>query len=399
MSEAAAPVAAAPVATPATPAPAATSTPAVVDTRGASLSFAEEMAQFGGFDGDGEVAETPKPSPPPKAKGGKKGKASAAAAAESATPAEPAAPAPTSVPTPAERRATLVEIAKELGLDVDDARVTTRERAEFREARRQHAERMKRDEQDFMQRLNGLKTETVGEVQWARQLKQLRDAGDYEGIARHLGAKDWNGLQEEVIARISDPNYKKLRELEEFKQQQIQREEQTRREREQQEASAREVAARRQYMGSLSQLCSASKDPLVAAMHDDPMFLQAVYDVQKENWDGRTTVTPEQAIKIVSRNAARPLAQELRGIYERLHKAFGATPPAAAVAAAKAEVAEVVAAAATPAPTAGKANKTGVVPSKATPEASPPRKLTKKELDEQFTRRIQEAIEEDRRTG
>lgn len=378
------------VATPAA-APAPVAAPAA-DTRGASKSFAEEMAQFGGFDGQGEVSETPKPSAPPtKAKGKAKTKTEAPAAAAALAP-----PTPVALPTPAERRAALVEIAQELGLEVDDARVTTRERAEFREARREQTERMKRDEATFLERLNGLKAETTGDVQWARQLKQLHASGDYEGLARHLGAKDWNGLQDDVMARISDPNYKRLRELEDFQQNQLKQQEQRDRQAQQQAAAAQQQAARKNYISSLSAHCAKSSDPLVAAMHDDPMFLQAIYNVQQENYDGRNTVTPEQAIKIVSKSSKAPLMQELQGIYARLSKAFGAAPPPAALAAAKTEAAAAVAAV-VPAAVEGKKNRTAVVPSNATPEASVPRKLTRKELDAEFSRQIKEAIADDNR--
>jgi hypothetical protein len=88
-------------------------------------------------------------------------------------------------------------------------------------------------------------------------------------------------------------------------------------------------------MSNLTATCQKSTNPLVAAMADDPVFLQAVFQIQKENWDQETqqTVTVEQAIKKAMRGAKQDLESEMRGLYDRLHKGFssvGETAPAAA---------------------------------------------------------------------
>ncbi len=69
---------------------------------------------------------------------------------------------------------------------------------------------------------------------------------------------------------------------------------------------------------------AASSDPLVAAFADDPAFVQAVFEVQKSEYDGHNTVTPEEAIRIRQSEGGSPLLEHMRALYSRLEKAFRA---------------------------------------------------------------------------
>ncbi len=394
------------VTAPAAPAPNAAQ-PMVAAKPVAGETFAQQMERYGGFtNADGTPAKddgAPSKAAPDaadtklarKASKGKKGKSVAAtpatgavaAAVESAPAAAQAAAAPA-----VDKLAQLKALAEELNLDVDGAGVTARERVEFRDAKKKLNERIQQQEREVLQRLEQARQQFTGQLTRAEKIDAAAGSGDYEGLAQLLGKKDWNALQEDVIARLSDPNYKRLQELEQYRQQQEVEKQQRQQQYERQTQAQRQNAARAEHVQNLQSQMKASTDPLVSAMYDDPQFVAAVIEVQRQNWDGHTTVSPEKAIKIAAQGFAAPLQQHMRGLYDRLQKVFGATPAQAAA------VVQAVAPAAPAAATESKKNRTAVVPAAATggaPSAAKT-KMTKKEHDKIFSERLAAAIAEDR---
>lgn len=285
---------------------------------------------------------------------------------EAKTPGKTALLKPTDAdlePTDAER-AQLLELAKKLGFEVDDKRVETKDRAEFRrwresqkstiskleadlerkraEAEDHYSKRTAEAEAKAAERLK----EAESELEFSNKLSQAAEDGDYDGLAVLLGHKDWNELQQGVIAKFADPNYKELQELKRWKVQEEearvkaakeaeakaaeekrQQEELTRQQQHQQEMQARQqqLAA---YHRQLSEKMATSEDALTRSMSSDPSYVAAIVRIQQENWDPETesTVTPEQAVKLAVRGANTPLATELQSLYQRLHSVFGAQP-------------------------------------------------------------------------
>ncbi len=396
---------------------AAPAAPNAISAPVAGETFAQQMDRLGGFtnaSGDEIEVDAEPSAPAPDAADAKIARAKASRktkpAAKSAPAAKPAvAAAVEAAPAAAVAAATPAidkleqfrTLAKELDFEISDTAVTARERFELREQKRLLNQRIEQQESEVLARLNDAKTQFSEELTFAQKIKQAKASGDYEGIAKLLGSKDWNGLQEDVIAQISDPNYKRLRELEEYRQKQEEQEALRSQEQERQTLAQQRVEARKQHEAHLTKQMAASSDPLVAAMHDDPQFIAAVIEVQRQNWDGRTTVTPEKAIKIAAQGFAGPLEQHMRGLYTRLQKAFGTAQATAIVQAAAPQLA-----AATGAPTASgvarspipaaKKNKTAVVPDASVDAAAVAAKpLTKKEKDLDFSRRLREAIAEE----
>lgn len=385
--------------------------PMVASKPVAGETFAQQMERFGGFTGaDGApAADDGSPSAPApdaadakiaKAKKGRKGAkatatAPAAAAVVAAVEAAPAVAQAAAAPA-VDKLARLRALATELEMDVDGATVTARERVEFREAKKKLSERIMAQEREVLQRLEQAKAQFSDKLGKADRIEAAAAAGDFEGLAKLLGKKDWNALQEDVIAQISDPNYKRLKELEQYRQQQEEREAQAQQLQERQSFAQRQQQARAEHVTSLQGQMRASTDPLVAAMHDDPQFIAAVIEVQRQNWDGHSTVSPEKAIKMAAQGFQAPIAQHMRGLYDRLQKVFGATPAQAAAVVQAAAPAVAAAAAAEP-PAGGKKNRTAVVPTAATAGApsTPSTKMTRKEKNAMFTKRLAEAIFEE----
>lgn len=334
-------------------------------------TFAEKMERLGGFGDDSEpeapaiaandAGEAPPPANDTKAK--PKGK---------------------KVVTPGgDRMAELQAIAKELNLEVVAGKVLPSDRVKFSEWKRKQTEQLAATERERLGKLEEREKAAEARLKKTDAIEKAYEAGDYDSLAKALGADDWNKLQEDVIARISDPNYKRLRELERFKAEQTEREEKTRAEMEARQAQQVRQQAVAKYMGDLAVEIKSSKDPLLQALHDEPNFVQAIYRIQQEQWDGTSTVKPEQALKMAMKGANRSIHSELHALYTKLHKVFGSAP----------------------------ANSNGTAPRKPAPRSAPvpPSRgaeaggtkpvgqMSKTEYQDYFRRRMEEASEADRK--
>ena len=242
------------------------------------------------------------------------------------TPAEGTPETPAATP---EDRAQLQALAQRLGLEIDDTKVTVRERAAIREQGRRLRSAL---EAQWTEKENEFKERETQFSDRAAKVQAIEDAyekGDYEGLAKALGVKDWNELQNSVIQRLADPNYKRLLELEQKHKEREDREAKEKLDREEQSKRQLQEHAVTKYMQTLGQKAQTSKDPVIRAMAEDPSFLQAVYRVQQEHWDGESTVSIERALQLAPKGSRVALREELEVLYKRLHKAFGAPEPAA----------------------------------------------------------------------
>lgn len=330
-------------------------------------------------------------------------------------------------PADSAERAQLLELAKKLGYEVDDKRIDTAERAEFRhykqqqraalaaaqadlekkraEAEEHYSKRTAEAEAKAEERL----AQAQSELEFANKLSQAAEDGDYDGLAVLLGRKDWNELQQDVIAKFADPGYKELQELKRWKQQQEEEKlkskaEQERAEKErkaEEERQARElqrqqeIQARQQqlaaYHKQLSEKMASSEDPLTRVMSSDPSYIAAIVRIQQENWDPETesTVTAEQAAKLAIKGAPSPLIAEMESLYKRLHTVFGGATGQSA------QPANTTSTESTP-QGEKKAPKSAPVPTKGTKTASAPGKFASPaEWRAYRDRRLAEAIAED----
>lgn len=347
----------------------------------------------------------------------------AEAAPEAAKPGE----APAAAPQTDAERAQLLELAKKLGFEVDDKRVDTAERAEFRryrqeqrnalaaaqadlekkraEAEEHYSKRTSEAEKAAEERL----AQAQSELEFANKLSQAAEDGDYDGLAVLLGRKDWNELQQDVIAKFADPGYKELQQLKRWKQEQEEEKakskaEQERAEKErkaEEERQAREVQrqqeiqARQQqlaaYQKQLSERMASSEDPLTRVMSSDPSYIAAIVRIQQENWDPETesTVTAEQAAKLAIKGAPAPLLDEMKNLYQRLHTVFGSAGQSA-------QPANTTSTENTPQVEKKPAPKSAPVPTKGTKAASTPGKFASPaEWRAYRDRKLAEAIAED----
>lgn len=376
----------------------------------AGESFFQKMERLGGF-GDGPVetekpldekAEPAKPAAeaetktekPAKAKKGAKGKeiekpAELKTAAETENQAEP---------SPEQKLETLRTLAKDLGLVIDDNKVVANERAELRIAKRDHQRRVEEEQRGLVEQYNQAVAAIQPELDKARAVMKALDEGDADELAKLAGAKDWNEAQERFIAKMTDPNWKKIRDLE--RQVEADKREKTEHEQrlQQQSEHNKKLVAERTYQTDLAKAMKQSQDPICRELSDDPAFVNAIFQIQRENWDGSETVTAEQALKMAVKGAPMSVREELEQHYRRLHKVFGA-----AVAAAVAEATPPVAAEPAKAPDRPGARprpKTGIAPAATAGAPSPPGKFKDAAERRAYNlARLKEAADAERRTG
>jgi hypothetical protein len=296
---------------------------------------------------------------------------------------EPAAPKPNGkkvVKTAEPEFEALNALAKKLGMVVDNGKIMPSDRAKFREWEKKRTESLTSTERERLSAVEKREKEVEQQIKQAQSILKAKADGDYQGLAKELGFEDWDKLQEDVIARISDPNYKRLRELEQWKEQEAEREAKTKAETEQRETQQKQAQMRAAVQKKFASEMPQSKDPLVAAMGDHPLFVNAIMRIQEENWDG-SALPYERMAGMAAKGAPKSLREECKELYDRLHKAFGGQQQAAPVKA-------------RPAP--GKS--APVAPSRG-PEASAPKTMTREERNAYERQRLAEAIERDRRAG
>lgn len=232
---------------------------------------------------------------------------------------KPAAEAPK--PDATSKKAQFEALAKELGFRLDGSTVSVAERAQFREQRRKFNESTAAQQAQF----NAQMQAKLAELEAPRAAFAAWQAGDYDGFAKALGEGDWNGLNRKAIQRHADPNYRLVQELRD-KEAKREADEKASKERAQREHTERVTAQQIQtYKVNLGKQASESTDPVARAFADDPMFLDAIYRVQAENFvEGQDPISIEDAIRLSPRRGGSPLLEELRALYKRAAAAFAA---------------------------------------------------------------------------
>lgn len=330
--------------TPGTPAP--TETPAPKPAARASLH--DRMRDAGWDPSQDEVS----PAEPEQAKEEKPAKGKAAPKKTAAKPKEPdpkpeepteqeepkpAAAKPDKKDATAEEKSEteklgglglLKKLAAEQGFVVQDGQVLTKERAEFRVLKQEQRNALARAEKEATDRINEAQKNLEERFKRVEAFEGAIKGRDHQGLAKALGYESWDKLQEDVYAWNADPNYQAMKELKEWKAQQEADAEKAAQERQRAEQQTQRAQAEQKYLGDLSERMKTSQDPLVQAMAEDPLFVRAIFRVQNENWDGRETVTPEQAVRMAAQGASRTLGEEMKTLYERLEKVYGKKPEA-----------------------------------------------------------------------
>ncbi len=274
----------------------------------------------------------------------------------------------------------LKALAAKRGYVIEDGKVMPSERAKFRQYQRERDGKLSKAEQERLTAVEQREKAVETEIKRAQSILKARADGDYQGLAKELGFENWDKLQEDVIARISDPNYKRLRELEQWKEEEASRAEKAKAEQEQTAQQQRAMQQRQAVYKKFAEEMPQSKDPLVAAMGDHPLFTNTVLRIQEQMWKEHGALSYEFLAGQKAEGAPRSLREECKELYDRLHKVYGQQ---------QAQPAKVR-------PMPGKS--APVPPSRGT-EAASAKVMTREERNAYERQRLAEAIERDRRAN
>src|SRR5690606_5408004 len=186
--------------------------------------FADVMAEQEGAEAESETEQAEAATETP-AKPAKKPEAAPEEAAEPADPKEA-------------KTEQLKALAQELGMTVEDGKVSAGDFVELRKQRRLHKEKLERDRNEFQQQIKADREAFEREKsEWSSKIAEVEkrekaffEARSFDERAQALGFKDWDSMIEDSVSEFSDPNYKKLRELEKFREEQLQKAQQAEKE-------------------------------------------------------------------------------------------------------------------------------------------------------------------------
>lgn len=249
-------------------------------------------------------------------------------------------------------------IAKKIGWEVDGQSVSVADRKAFRDQQREAKAAWEARERQFAENWDKKLRDAQGEIDFGRAVKAAREQGDYDGIARAVGFKDWNELTEDHIKKLADPNHQRLTELEKRLQEKERAEQEQRQQWEQQQAQQQRAAQVQAYKGEMSAGMKQSENPVLRELADFPDVVNMLFAVQQANFDNasRRTVTLEQAINMPLPGGSQPIIGILKSWHAGLSKAFGGEAAPAAQAA-KPKASGKTAPTPTPAPSANRAVK------------------------------------------
>ena len=213
-------------------------------------------------------------------------------------------------------------LAKKLGYQLDGSSVSVAERAAWRQEKAREKQAIDRERSEW-EKTKQATPEQLQRVNKAESILSAIENGDPDGFAAAIGKKNFNEFQEEFIRRLADPNYKQLKELEGWKKAQEEERQRTAQEQETQRKSAEYQRQLNEHLGGIASTAKASNDPVAASLGDDPLFVQAIFNVQKRlHREMGEVPSLEQALDHKFSDVKMTLREELKTHAQRFAKAF-----------------------------------------------------------------------------
>lgn len=247
--------------------------------------------------------------------------------------AQPAAPTEAEVIALAEKygpEKALQILARKLNYAVDGTSVTVEDRKKFRDENRAAKRALEERGRQIEEQLSGRVKESQAEIELGRAIRAAHETGDYDGVARALGLKDWNQIEEQYISKLADPNHKRLTDLEAKLRDKEAAEEQARREGETRAQQQQRMQAVYQYKVKMSGEMKASELPILSAMASNPDVVNMVYAIRDEHYKTHEVEMPLAQV-LVSKLPGSDVTLKtlLRAWHDQLSAAFKAETGAA----------------------------------------------------------------------
>lgn len=209
-------------------------------------------------------------------------------------------------------KAVKVEAAA-LGLEFEGQTILTKERASFREEKRNIRAKLAAERERFENESRDVVARIEENNEKSTRLQTAIEANDLDGIATAMGVESWNHLTEQALKRKLNPEHKELMALRRQKREGELQLEKQKKLAEQQQAQGAQAKARTQYRETI--VAQTQKSKKYKQFADDPMFIAGVVKHQEKNWDGEETISVGEASELALKDA--------RLIYDRLHSRFG----------------------------------------------------------------------------
>ena len=221
----------------------------------------------------------------------------------------------------AEKREWLKQ-AEKYGFKVDEGTVTNRDKAELRLAKKSINDEVNRRgaeiERLYSQKLNELQDD----IQAANFFRSAIENQDFDSLAKAAGFKSFAEMSMAHVKRGTDPALSEVQKLRRELEMRDRKEAELRQRNEEEMRARQETKAQEEYFISLRDELSSNADPLIAGFASDEAdgasFTAAVLEVQKKHWDGYSTISPEEAAKIV--------VGQIRDSYARTASRLGNRP-------------------------------------------------------------------------
>ncbi len=214
-------------------------------------------------------------------------------------------------------------ISRKLNYAIDGQAVTVAERKKFRDDQRAAKQQLEEWKRNVANEVEGKVKESAAEIEFGRALKAAHETGDYDGVARALGKKDWNELQGDYIARLADPNHQRLTELERKLQEKERAEEEQRKQYEQRERQAQQQRAILQYKQGVAAEMEGSDVGPLRALAKNPDVVNMVYSIRADHYQASGVEMPLRQV-LVSKLPGTDITLQtlLKGWHSQLSEAF-----------------------------------------------------------------------------
>jgi hypothetical protein len=209
----------------------------------------------------------------------------------------------------------LKALAAEVGVDFDGERVTTRDRVNFRAERRELKEKLSVKEADLQARFDRATASLEDRYASAVKLQEAIDSRDFDQIAKEAGYETFGAMSVAHVQRRLSPDQQEMAKLRgELVAEKRERAAWQERQKERQ-AEAQRADSITEYKQDLTTELRDHSDPAIADFAREPSFVDMVFTVQQQHWDGQQTLPTNEAVNMV--------INELRGTYSRMNRFFG----------------------------------------------------------------------------
>jgi hypothetical protein len=224
-------------------------------------------------------------------------------------------------------RKQIEDLAAKAGMKVDGNRVEVAERVALREERRAMRETVARELAQERGKLAKEIEAAASSRGKSESFEKAVDAGDFDGMAKAAGFKDWRDMLNEQTKRMASPEYRRVQELERREQEREKAAKEQDERRAQEEQAQKNAQGIQAYKASMAEQLKAEGGQL-ERLGSDQGFVNLLYDAAAEYFR-RTGVELEPAEMVDTPsplfNNESPL-DFLKSRWEALHAIFGDHP-------------------------------------------------------------------------